>query len=63
MASEERFAPLKALLQRDGWTLVRIRGSHHMFSKNGRGLLVIPVHRDKVKAVYARQIRKEIEAD
>jgi predicted RNA binding protein YcfA (HicA-like mRNA interferase family) len=32
-----------AKLKADGWTLVRINGSHHIFSKDGKAVPV-PVH-------------------
>lgn len=33
------------VLVRHGWTLVRIHGSHHVFSKPGRPeILTVPVH-------------------
>lgn len=63
MPSEERFAVVRRLLERGGWTLVRITGSHHVFSKPGQPLLVIPVHRGKVKPFYVRQIKKILEGN
>jgi predicted RNA binding protein YcfA (HicA-like mRNA interferase family) len=59
--SEERFGELKRLLERDGWTLVRIRGSHHTFQKAGFRNIIIPVHRGKVKPFYVKEIRKILE--
>ena len=33
------------ILQRKGWTLVRIKGSHHIFTKpDHRERIVVPVH-------------------
>jgi predicted RNA binding protein YcfA (HicA-like mRNA interferase family) len=63
MPGEERFAELRRLLERDGWLLVRINGSHHIFHKPGFRQQVIPVHRGKVKAFYVKQIRKTLEGD
>ena len=62
MPSEERFGELRKLLERNGWELVRIRGSHHVFRKPGFRPLVIPVHRGKVKPFYVSQIRKILES-
>jgi hypothetical protein len=62
MATDERFADLKRLLERNGWTHVRARGSHHVFKGEGRALIVLPVHGGRVKAVYAREVRKAIDA-
>lgn len=60
MASEIRFAEVRALLERHGWSLARISGSHHIFEKAGSKLLSIPVHRGKVKPAYVRQVEKAI---
>jgi predicted RNA binding protein YcfA (HicA-like mRNA interferase family) len=61
MAQKERFAPLRKLLESNGWTLARINGSHHFFKKAGKTSLSIPVHGGKVKPRYARQIREAVE--
>lgn len=50
MPSEMRFAAVRAILEKVGYRLIRVRGSHHVFS--------IPVHRGKVKSVYVRQAVK-----
>jgi len=56
MPSERRFADVRRQLENYGWKLVRIAGSHHMFEKPGRPLLVIPVHKNKVKPAYGKKI-------
>ncbi|HKV06665.1 MAG TPA: type II toxin-antitoxin system HicA family toxin [Thermoanaerobaculia bacterium] len=33
-----------AALQRGGFTLTHVRGSHHYLRKSGTGLVVVPVH-------------------
>lgn len=58
MSSDVRFAEVRRMLERAGYTLVRISGSHHIFAKPGQGLLSIPVHRGKVKPFYVRQVEK-----
>jgi predicted RNA binding protein YcfA (HicA-like mRNA interferase family) len=63
MASEQRFADLRRDLERKGWGLARIRGSHHIFEKPGSANLVVPVHQGKVKPAYVRQIKKAIEGN
>ena len=63
MASEERFSEVRKLLEAHGWSLVRIRGSHHIFTKPGRTPISIPVHKNKVKPVYGAKVRKIIEND
>ena len=36
------------ILEENGWVLVRIAGSHHVFSKDGEDArIVIPVHANK----------------
>ena len=34
-------------LERKGWTLQRVRGSHHIYGKPGHGPLPVPVHGNK----------------
>lgn len=70
MPSEVRFADVRRELERHGWTLVRISGSHHIFLRAGGGqsshepgepgILSIPVHRGKVKAGYVGRIEKSL---
>ena len=63
MAGEARFADVRRLLERAGYSLVRVAGSHHIFTRPGCELLSIPVHRGKVKAFYVRRIKKIIQED
>ena len=35
------------MLEREGWNLDRIRGSHHYYVKPGMKALAVPVHGDK----------------
>lgn len=58
MPSEVRFADIRKKLESNGWYLDRINGSHHIFEHPTKGSLSIPVHRNKVKAVYARKVDK-----
>ncbi len=60
MPSEVRFAALKRRLEKHGWTLDRTKGSHHVFKGEGRPLVIIPVHKGKVKPVYVRQVEAAI---
>lgn len=62
MPSEVRFAVLRRLLESKGWSLARVSGSHHIFEKDGEAQhLSIPVHRGKVKHVYARKVHQILE--
>ncbi len=49
---------VEKLLNQARYELVRINGSHHIFTKAGRQPVSIPVHRGKVKPFYVRQIEK-----
>jgi predicted RNA binding protein YcfA (HicA-like mRNA interferase family) len=60
MASDERFSEIRKLLERHGWELKRINGSHHIFHGQGRPILSIPVHKNRVKAIYRRKIEQAI---
>lgn len=56
------FAEVRALLTIEEFTLVRVTGSHHVFSKDDV-TLVIPVHKNSVKAVYIKRILDLIEGE
>lgn len=58
MPSEVRFAVVRKMLRERGYELVRSRGSHFIFDRPGGPLVVVPVHRDKVKYDYVRKIEK-----
>ena len=58
MASEERYGDVEKMLNAKGYTLTRISGSHHVFTKPGELPLSIPVHKGKVKPYYVKQIKK-----
>ena len=62
MPSPVRFATVRRYLESHGWTLARINGSHHTFTKPGEPRpLVMPVHHGKVDAIYEKQARKRCE--
>lgn len=63
MPSEKRFSEVRKMLERAGYRLVRISGSHHCFAKPGETLLSIPVHRGKVKPYYVREVEKICQGD
>jgi predicted RNA binding protein YcfA (HicA-like mRNA interferase family) len=52
MPSPVRFTIVKAILDGKGYSLARISGSHHIFTKAGQRHQTIPVHHGKVKYVY-----------
>lgn len=47
------------MLERCGYFLHRVNGSHHVFKKAGGGTFTIPVHNNQVKYAYVRKIHKE----
>jgi predicted RNA binding protein YcfA (HicA-like mRNA interferase family) len=63
MPSEKRFAEVQKMLERAGYRLVRISGSHHCFAKPDETLLVIPVHQGKVKNHYVHEVEKICQGD
>jgi predicted RNA binding protein YcfA (HicA-like mRNA interferase family) len=56
--SEVRFAIVRQKLERAGWVLQRISGSHHVFIKPGQRPVIVPVHHNKVKPVYVQKVDK-----
>ncbi len=49
---------LLSALKKDGWKVVRIRGSHHVLQK-GEQTTVIPIHGKDVPSGLLNQIMKE----
>jgi predicted RNA binding protein YcfA (HicA-like mRNA interferase family) len=58
MPSPVRYAVMRSLLNRHGWYLDRIRGSHHSYEKLGHGRFTFPVHGNQVKHVYYKQAKR-----
>jgi len=58
MATEAGFSDIKKLLEATGYSLTRISGSHHVFTKPGVRPVPIPVHKGRVKPAYVRMIQK-----
>jgi predicted RNA binding protein YcfA (HicA-like mRNA interferase family) len=54
------FADIRTLLLREGFSLDRVTGSHHIFKKSGT-IFVIPVHGKRVKSVYVKRVVELIE--
>ena len=63
MASEKRFSEIRKYLERHGWMLVRISGSHHIFTKAGQSPISIPLHRKRMKPVYVRKVHQICEGE
>lgn len=60
MPPDSRFTDIKKLLESNGWSLNRVKGSHHIFTGPGRQPISIPVHKGRVKNVYRKQVEKAI---
>ena len=51
------------ILEKNGWILERITGSHHQYKKEGEpNIITVPVH-GKKDIVYARKILKDAGID
>ncbi len=61
MSSTVPFRILRAELERHGWHLDRIRGSHHIFKHAIRPNVTIAVHKNQCKRVYERITQKAIQ--
>lgn len=58
--SEVRFAEVRRVLERHGWTLDRIASSHFIFRKEGEPRHInLPVHHGKVAPKYVKKLEKE----
>ena len=53
-----RYKDLLKLLKNNGWTIVRINGSHHVLQK-GEKITVVPIHGKDVPTGLLNQILKE----
>ena len=54
------FADIRKLLEYEGFYLDRITGNHHIF-KYAETTFVVPLHNNKVKAIFVRKILELIE--
>lgn len=54
------FADVRKLLEAEDFLLDRITGSHHVFRKADI-VFVVPVHQNRVKAVYVKRVIEIIE--
>ena len=48
------------VLERNGWTLLRVQGSHHIYGKSGSDIrLSVPIHRNEtLKSGLFRHLMK-----
>ena len=53
---------MSALIEKKGWTLARVTGSHHIFVRSGCNLrITVPVHGNRdLKAGLQRAIMKQV---
>lgn len=38
---------IASILEQNGWTLKRIKGSHHIYSHKQKGIITVPIHSKK----------------
>ena len=51
---------LMKILEADGWLLIRVRGSHHMYRHpNKPGMLIAPFHNNDMRPGTVNQILKD----
>lgn len=55
------FSDIRNLLEYEGFYLDRVTGSHHIF-KYAETTFVIPVHNNRVKAIYVQKVLELIES-
>ncbi len=57
-----RIRDLQAELERRGWRLDRIRGSHHVYvHADAKRAITVPVHGKEIPDFYAKSILKQAE--
>ncbi|MBX3289478.1 MAG: type II toxin-antitoxin system HicA family toxin [Acidobacteria bacterium] len=56
------FAQIERLLLREGFSLDRITGSHHVFTRENV-TFVIPKHGKQVKSVYVKRVIETLEEE
>lgn len=61
MSNTVPFRDLRRVLEQAGYTLERVNGSHHLFTKAGERSISVPVHSGKVKRVYQRKIQESLQ--
>ena len=54
------FADIRRLLESEEFFLDRVNGSHHIFRKADI-IFVVPVHQNRVKAIYVKRVIEIIE--
>lgn len=53
---------LSAILKEHGWTVDRVKGSHHIFIKPGKRSIPVPIHGNKdLPKVLIKAILKQAE--
>ncbi len=56
--TDVRFTDLEQILIHSGYARIRQKGSHVHFRKQDAPLITIPIHKNKVKSVYTKEIIK-----
>jgi predicted RNA binding protein YcfA (HicA-like mRNA interferase family) len=58
MPSPVKFREVKRYMEEHGWRLLHVKGSHHVFVKEGMRRFPIPVHHGEVNYAYYRKIKE-----
>lgn len=51
-----RIGELQSLMEYYGFSLARVRGSHHTFRHDTLPNVVLPVHQGKIKSIYVKRV-------
>ena len=55
-----RFAEVQRILGANGYALDRVKGSYHMFVKKGAPRVDVPVHNERVKVEYLKDVAAKL---
>jgi predicted RNA binding protein YcfA (HicA-like mRNA interferase family) len=56
-----RFTEVRGVLEDNGYSLERTKGSHHIFTKKESTTITVPVHKNNVKIDYLKLIAKALD--
>ncbi|PID84485.1 hypothetical protein CSB09_00655 [Candidatus Gracilibacteria bacterium] len=58
--STVQWKDLEKIIKHNGYRLERIKGSHHIYSKENEDPIIAPVHNGEIKIPYKKRFRKQI---
>ncbi|MCZ4281680.1 type II toxin-antitoxin system HicA family toxin [Kiloniella laminariae] len=50
---------VKRVLEQNGWTLSRVKGSHHIFKHPGKGIVILPHPKSKLGTGLLRDMERK----